>query len=167
MTTTARRTAATAIVTGLAILLSGCSLLATDTGPTRNASGQITASAKADVTELVAGDCFSFAGADRGSKPVTVIPCATPHGFRIIQTGAATPAQVTKDGSLQNVMSVACKKAFGAFTATVKGDTHPELQFLVYSATDTNSGTGSNAKKDTRQHYSCIANESAVTAAKG
>ena len=51
MTITARRMTATAIVAGLAILLSGCSLLHQDTGPTRNAAGQITASATVDVTD--------------------------------------------------------------------------------------------------------------------
>ncbi len=167
MTITARRTAASAIVATLVILLSGCSLLATDTGPTRNAAGQITASAKVDVTDLLAGDCFSSADKDFGSAPVTAVPCAKPHTFRVIQTGAATPAQIAKDGSLQNLMSVACKKAFGTFAATVKGDTRPELQFLVYSASDPDSGAGSNAKKDTRQHYTCIANEPAVSTAKG
>ena len=115
------------------------------------------------MTELVAGDCFSFQGSDRGSKPVTATPCAKPHDFRVIQVGAATPAQIAKDGSLQNTMSVACKKAFGTFAATIKGDPAPELQFLVY----TGDQTDSNGKKDTRQHFSCISTDPVVTAAKG
>lgn len=163
MTITARRMTATVIVAGLAILLSGCSLLHQDTGPTRNAAGQITASATVDVTTLVAGDCFRSADKDFGTKPVTAVPCAKSHDFRVIQTGAATAAQIAKDGSLQNTMSVACKKAFGTFAATVKSGTAPELQFLVYSADNSNS----KAKKDTRQHFSCIANEPAISTAKG
>ena len=97
MTITARRMTATAIASGLAILLSGCSLLHQDTGPTRNAAGQITASATVDVTTLVAGDCFRSADKDFGTKPVTAVPCAKSHDFRVIQTGAATAAQIAKD----------------------------------------------------------------------
>lgn len=163
MTTIADRMTMIAAVVGITLLLGGCSLLPHDSGPVRNAKGDITATVKADVTELVAGDCFSFQGNDRGAKPVTAIPCAKPHSFRVIQVGAATPEQIAKDGSLQNTMSVSCKKAFSAFTAAIKANTAPELQFLVYSADQSDS----NAKKDTRQHFSCIATDPAVTAAKG
>lgn len=164
MLTTDRHTAvALMMVAGVALLLGGCSLLPHDDGPVRDTKGHITATVKADVTELVAGDCFTFQGHDRGSKPVTALPCARQHDFRVIQTGAATPAHIAKDGSLQNLMSVTCKKAFATFVATAKGDAKPELQFLVYSANDDDS----NAKKDTRQHFSCIATEPQVAAAKG
>lgn len=167
MTISARRAAATSIVTALVILLSGCSLLASDPGPVRNTAGQITASATVDVTELLAGDCFRTTSKDFGSAPVTAVPCTKPHTFRVIQTGAATKAQIAQDGSLQNHMSIACKKAFAAFADTVKGDVRPELQFLVYSASDASSGTDSSATKDTRQHFSCIADEPTVSTAKG
>jgi hypothetical protein len=154
------------MVVGLALLLSGCALLPHDSGPSREADGHITDTVKVGVTELVAGDCFSFQGSDRGAKPVIATPCAKPHDFRIIQLGAATPAQIAKDGSLQNLMSVTCKKAFTAFASTSKAETAPELQFLVY-APNTSESKDSKAKKDTKQHFSCIATDPTVSAAKG
>jgi len=163
MTTTITHMTRMAAVVGIALLLSGCSLLPHDSGPSRDADGHITATVKVGVTELVAGDCFSFQGSDRGAKPVTATPCAKPHDFRIIQLGAATPAQVAKDGSLQNFMSVACKDAFTKFSSTSKAETKPELQFLVYAQ----STSTSSKKKDTRQHFSCISTDPTVSAAKG
>jgi hypothetical protein len=155
-----------AAVVATALLLSGCALLPHDSGPSRDAGGHITDTVKVGVTELVAGDCFSFQGNDRGAKPVTATPCAKPHDSRIIQLGAATPAQIAKDGSLQNFMSVACKKAFETFATTVKSGTTPELQFLVYTP-NTSESKDSKAKKDTKQHFSCISTDPTVSAAKG
>lgn len=136
-------------VVGAALLLAGCSFQ--DSGPQRDSDGRFSERTVISASDLLDGDCFSFNSEDgEVVEEATVIPCTESHDYIIIGQGKLTPSNVTSAGSLQNAVSVACGPNFDAFKATIKGDTRPKQEFMVFAETD---------EPDSDQLYSCISTD--------
>ncbi|HNP15977.1 MAG TPA: hypothetical protein PKI99_05910 [Terrimesophilobacter sp.] len=144
-----RKLLGTAAVIGVGLLLGGCSLL--NPGPPRDSNGRVTESTAISARDLKDHDCFSFNSAD-GSivEQVTVMPCALSHKYIVIGQGTLTPADVSSAGSLQNAVSAACSSIFDTFKSSVKSDTRPKQEFLVFPEDD---------KPNADQLYSCISTD--------
>ena len=136
-------------IVGITAMVSGCSLL--NPGPPRDSEGRITESIIVSAQDLIDGDCFTFNSTD-GSvvEQVTVMPCSERHDYIIIGQGSLTWREVTAAGSLQNAVSAACAPDFDLFKATVKGDTRPKQEFLVFPETD---------EPNADQLYSCMSTD--------
>lgn len=138
-----------ASVLGVAVLLSGCSLL--DSGPERNSQRRVTESVTIPARDLVEGDCFSFNSADGGIvEQVTVMPCSETHDYIVIGQGNLPWRTISEAGSLQNAISVACAPKFEFFKAAIEGDTRPKQEFMVFPESD---------KESADQLYSCISTD--------
>ncbi len=138
-----------ASVIGIGLMLGGCSLL--NPGPQRDTDGRVTESTTISASDVKDGDCFTFNSADGGVvEQVTVLPCSAHHEYLVIGQGTLTPSTVSSAGSLQNAVSSACATTFDAFKASIKGDTRPKQEFLVFPETD---------KANSDQLYSCIATD--------
>lgn len=131
------------------LAVGGCSLL--NSGPPRDSEGRVTQSVTISAQDLQSGDCFTFNSAD-GSvvEKVTVMPCTEKHDYLIIGQGKLTSKAVAAAGSLQNAVSAACAPVFDIFKASVKGDTRPKQEFLVFPETD---------EPDSDQLYSCMSTD--------
>jgi hypothetical protein len=164
MSTLSRATAALGLAVSLGILLGGCALL--ESGPGRDDTGRVTGTAEIPASELLTGDCFRFDGADRGAKPVTVTPCGRAHEFRAIQRSSVSAAEVTKAGSLQDAMSVLCRKAFAEYRQDRPENTDAQLQFLVFSAPESSSPErpDSSSSSSSKQRFTCITSEGPIAA---
>lgn len=138
-----------ASVVGVTVLLSGCSIF--NPGPPRDENGRVTEATKISARDLKDGDCFTFNSAD-GSivDDVTVMPCAEKHAYLVIAQGTLTQAEISSSSSLQDAVSAACNEPFDRFKDTVKGDTRPEQQFMVFPETD---------QENSDQKYSCISTD--------
>lgn len=144
-----KRLLAVISLVGIGMLIGGCSLL--DAGPPRDSDGRVTESTVIAARDLVKGDCFTFNSADGGVvEQVTVMPCAETHDYIIIGQGALAPSTVTAAGSLQNAVSTACVRDFGAFKASTQGDIRPKQEFMVFPETD---------EPDAVQLYSCMSTD--------
>ncbi len=143
-----------AAVLGIAIMMSGCSLL--NPGPPRGDDGRVTESTTISARDLHDGDCFTFNSADGGIvAEVTVMPCSLEHDYLVIGQGTLTTGDISSAGSLQNAVSAACADTFAAFKAATKGETKPKQEFLVFPESD---------EADSDQLYSCISSDPDQTA---
>lgn len=136
-------------VVGITLMVGGCSLL--NPGPPRDSNGRVTEKTAISAQDLLDGDCFTFNSVDGGIvEEVTVMPCSEHHDYIIIGQGSLTSRAVTAAGSLQNAVSAACAPDFDIFKASVKGDTRPKQEFMVFPETE---------ESDSDQLYSCMSTD--------
>jgi hypothetical protein len=149
----ARTTATLLTVLAATALLSSCSLL--NPGPPRDADGAITETTVASTRYLAVDDCFSFTS---DPAEVQLAPCGEAHTHVVIGQGTLTPTEVDAAGGTQNAVSASCSEAFATFkeAVTADGGTKPDQEFIV-----------AQREVDEQQvyAYSCVATDTAVTAA--
>ncbi|PZF84371.1 septum formation family protein [Jiangella anatolica] len=111
----ARTTRAAAAVAAMvaAIVLAGCS----DDGdePKRDASGNVTESAGADVFDVRVGDCLGDFGDTAEVTDVSVVPCDQEHGQEIYATAQVPDGELPSEEDLRAQAEEVCTAEFESY----------------------------------------------------
>lgn len=132
------RAAVAALAAVAAVLLAGCS----DDGdePQRDASGNVTESAGADVFDVRVGDCLGDFGDSEEVTDVSVVPCDQEHGQEIYATAQVPDGELPGDDDLRAQAEEVCTAEFEAYVGLPYTESELDFTWLQPTAESWDQG---------------------------
>ncbi|SDS76237.1 septum formation family protein [Jiangella sp. DSM 45060] len=138
MASTSRVAMAASAAVAAVLLLAGCS----DDGdePKRDASGNVTESAGADVFDVQVGDCLGDFGDSEQVTDVSVVPCDQEHAQEIYATAEIADGELPSDDDLRAQAEETCTAEFETYVGLPYAESALDFTWLQPTAESWDQG---------------------------
>jgi len=133
------RAPAAALLLGLLLGLSACSLLNSNIGD-RNSAGEITAASEVGAFALQVGDCFTEPTSLESFTDVTGVPCATAHNAEVFAKFTSAAPAAYSEAEITAEADETCAQEMDSYTGPRWGSLDLAWSYFYPDATTWDSG---------------------------